>query len=431
MIISIFELFLIWLLLKKQAILHNRVLLFLSFLTQFFILILYRVELEGFWGRDVYWSDAEYYWNALLSMLEGQKVEVYNILYVFYSYLLQVTSPFVSPLWNNLSNIFLVDLSFLFIIQTLLVSYDYQGSRARIVLNPEIYLVTICNPLVIYSLLRNLKDALFLFLVVFSVYLYVVVFRRFKSRVLILLFSVCYTASFGILLTLVRPWGWIVPIINSFAIPLSLSPIPKIRFFIKSYIPIIISVILAGSFLVFRNAKSVELWLGAREQIMQQTGIVHSPFGLIGAPFRFLLGPGPIRSLLGKQYFWFYTYTGIACSFVGSMFWWFLLPLFVTKVLREGFTRSVFGRATPFFLNFGLFLAVYSFFYGGSAELRLRGVLYIFLGALWVNSWFRKVSLAESGMICKKKPMFSRKGELFVFSTLFAIVALAGILCSF
>ena len=35
------------------------------------------------------------------------------ILYTFYSYLIQITSPIISPFWINLSNILLIDLSFL------------------------------------------------------------------------------------------------------------------------------------------------------------------------------------------------------------------------------------------------------------------------------------------------------------------------------
>lgn len=114
MLIILLEVLFLSFLIKNQHKVHNGVMLLFSFLTQLLILVTYSVELRIIWGRTVYWSDAEYYWQATIEMLKGLKPEVYNFGYVFYSWLIQKTSPFVTPLWNNISNVLLIDLSFFY-----------------------------------------------------------------------------------------------------------------------------------------------------------------------------------------------------------------------------------------------------------------------------------------------------------------------------
>src|SRR5690554_8234724 len=77
---------------------------------QIALLLIYRIELFQL-GREVYYSDATTYWEATKAMLNGYDFHAWNLGYVYYSVIIQKTTPFVSVFWVNLSNLLLFDLS--------------------------------------------------------------------------------------------------------------------------------------------------------------------------------------------------------------------------------------------------------------------------------------------------------------------------------
>ena len=81
-----------------------------ALLIQFLFLILYRLELFNL-GRVVYFSDAEVYWNHTLSYLSGDFYYAYNDVYIWVSYIVQRTSPFVWVGWINIYNILILNIS--------------------------------------------------------------------------------------------------------------------------------------------------------------------------------------------------------------------------------------------------------------------------------------------------------------------------------
>ncbi|KUK22617.1 MAG: hypothetical protein XD57_1286 [Thermotoga petrophila] len=376
-------------LLRKQRKVHSVKALMFSFLVQTLILISYILELREKWGRIVYWSDAEYYWNATLEMLNGVVPSVYNIGYVFYSWLLQLTSPIVTPIWNNVSNLILLNLSFLLGIQMIMGEVKQKFRR----LPWFSYLVTIGNPLVIYSLCRNLKDVLFLFYTVLSIYVGVKLMQtlvnsriRLSRNIPVVMLSISsYLLSFSALLSSVRVWGWMIPTFNVLLITsaLALSSTTKKRF--KWVLIPLLSVILFVPYFTFSpKVQQISFWIESRENLVQMGRQMSALQSVLVGPFVMFFGPGPIRSLFGSTYFQFYTHVGNVSSFLGSVVWYFFLPWFGTNLLRRlrWSAKFVSFKMTAFILL--LLLGIYSYFYGGSTELRFRGVLYVLTGLVYV-----------------------------------------------
>lgn len=371
MLIIIVEIFFLVYFVNKQKKYHFISALFVIFALQLIILIIYRLELNFIWNRSVYWSDAEYYWLNTLDMLYYHKLDGYNILYTFYSYLIQITSPIISPFWINLSNILLIDLSFLLGIECNLQKSKTLTSIKKIPL--IIYFVSIANPLVIYSLLRNLKDGLFLFLLVLSVYLYkriiLIIHNPFLKTISILF----YLLFFATIFPLIRPWGFVIPFINIFTSYLSGDIIIKNGKLQKIFfLTLIIFLIFLG---IFNYRSTVSFWINSIGTESQ--GLI----GLVSGMFRMILGPGPLRTLNPQKFFWYYTNIGNITIFVGSIFWYLGLPLFISEMFMN--IKQFKFYHNYFFMNLVIFLFIYSLFYGGSAEVRFRGVIYILISIIW------------------------------------------------
>jgi hypothetical protein len=414
MLIILLEVLFLSFLIKNQHKVHNGVMLLFSFLTQLLILVAYSVELRIIWGRTVYWSDAEYYWQATIEMLKGLKPEVHNFGYVFYSWLIQKTSPFVTPLWNNISNVLLIDLSFFIGIQSILG--ENKMVRPRV---PRFaYLVTISNPLVIYSLLRNLKDVLFLFMVTLSIYIGSKIGKKtcsdnptkHKLSVVILsLFLVLYIALFSVSLTSVRPWGWAIPITNIFFILFLILLRNNGSQKYKSSLIAILVIIVGILYLSFSSLyKQVGVWLENRDVLLQEGRQYNKVTSLLIGPFVMLFGPGPVRSLFGDMYFQYYTLVGNISAFIGSTIWYFFLPLFfllVVKNFQHVFKSYSGGMLICILLEL---LLIYSYFYGGSTELRFRGVVYLLAGLTYVATTFH-------GIRTKNQSLFFLSPSYYVF----------------
>lgn len=374
MLLIIFELILLYILIRRQWAVHRKFLLFAAFLMQFTLLFIYRLELKFLWGREVYWSDAEYYWNATLELLKYGKVTAHNILYVYYGWLLQITSPFVGVIWNNISNVLLLNLSFLLAVETsrnLKNHYRFSRIRNDTALLPfSLYFLTIVNPLVVYSLMRNLKDSLFLFLVSFSVFL-IKQIAKIKSLLWLTLAVALYNVLLIPLLTNIRPWGFAIPVVNMISLLISKESMTRGRKFAISLGFLALSV-----FVFFQFIQRIQGWISRRDLLLElgagleNKGVLPTVLGV----FRLLIGPGPIRSLFGSDFFQFYTYLGNFSSLLGSTIFWFIFPYFLTRYIPQ-ITRLL-RNGSAFFLNLVAILSIYAYFYGGSAELRFRGVIY-------------------------------------------------------
>lgn len=194
MLIIVIEI-LMYILLSKRLLkkrLFNYKLLIFTLFIQLLILICYRIELTTL-GREVYYSDAYNYWEQTKLLLADinnysliDKITGGQTFYVLFCYLIQKTSLFQSPILLNLSNLLLLN-NTIFIFAYLLDKINIRASTIKFYL---FFLLN--NPLIIYSLIRNMKDALILFLTVLLV-LFFIRFIENKNKIYIVYIGIYYT----------------------------------------------------------------------------------------------------------------------------------------------------------------------------------------------------------------------------------------------
>ena len=345
----------------KDKGLDYSIILFFALSLQFCILAIYRVELL-LNDRIVYYSDAEVYWENTLTLLEGKSLSGIQTGYAWYCFVIQITSPVRMVVLNNVSNLLLVDIT-IYLIAILL-----QNQNNSIETIKKFITICIFNPLVVYSLLRNLKDSLFIFLAVLIIFSYIKISRK---------FSVIYIALIGLLtifITMVRPWGFIISFL------LLIEKLLNRKHIFRNLL--IIGIVGTGLFTVvlyFGFNKIIDVWM----PIVFENGESQSFLGLIMGPFRILTGPGPYRSILGYEYFQFFTYTGNICCAIGCTLWWWELVCLSFNIGKFKFN----GISISFGIVWLFFLFIYSMQYGGSLEMRFRGVIYILTTALFLSGF--------------------------------------------
>lgn len=357
---------------------HNWLVLALG--VQFLLVTIYRLELWTL-GREVYYSDAEIYWNTTLALLKGADVTTWNMGYVYYCYLIQKTSPFVWAGFINLSNVLLIDLTGLSLAYVMIE--NKVPSR-----NVETFLaIGLLNPLVIYSLARNLKDVLFLFYVSLIILCFHFLTRHNTRRILLSIALIVLT----ILVSEVRPWGFLVS--------LSLFGFLYLRWLSKGFRqrPILfylLSVgiaVLAAILVIFLKylgyMATLEVWVPIVIESASSQGLLN----LLLAPTRILTGPGPFRAIQGAKYFWFYTVSGNFFAAIGALLWWFHLGSFGARLITSRLNKNTVSVLLA--ITWGLFVIIYSLQYGGSLELRFRGVIYVLTAALVMSVVECRISL--------------------------------------
>lgn len=328
---------------------------------QLIMFILYRVGLLLV-GRDVYYSDAEYYWEATKAVLKGEKSLAYNRLYYMLCAIVQLTSPFKWVGWNNLFNILCVDLS---ICLMLVIIYKYKRNY-----NAQYFLYfSLFNPLIYYSLMRNLKDALFLLLVIVLGYALQKSFHWLNKKWLFLFIDFISIPFFYS----IRPWAFIIPLLSLIVFIFENRETFKRK---KKQICILLILMIVTVFILFGNVIYVNLkiWVPIVSNSFVSRGILKSIVGL----GRLFVGPGFIRALFGQEFFEHYLIIGNYMTAIGSFMWIFdlsLLIVMIKKPLKNILNAPAFSKYLfLFFLSYSILYAVQ---YGGSVELRLRGVLFL------------------------------------------------------
>ena len=188
---------------KKQK---NIYLLFgTGLLIEIVLLIIYRYDLINM-GRIVYYSDAQTYWYNTLEIINYGTSGGYNSLYYICCAFLQLTSPFLWVGWNNLFNLTCINYIIYFVI-SIIVKGNNQEKYEKI---KYIIISIMYNPFIIYSLMRNLKDALFTLMVIVTAYLYSYYFESNsqKNKILTIVGLMFMTYLF----ILIRPWAFIIPL---------------------------------------------------------------------------------------------------------------------------------------------------------------------------------------------------------------------------
>lgn len=378
MLIIIILNFIVFYLIKKYNLFNtkkSRVILYSSVLIEIVLFVVYRINLAQL-GREVYFSDAETYWKNTLEILTTGHSDGYNNLYYRLCALIQKTSPFLWVGWNNLFNITCLNLSFI-LIATFVQKTDSSEKKLQI-----FTLFSLANPFIVFGLMRNLKDSLFLLMVVVTCFI-ADYYCKTKNKIL-KVFILAALLLMAYVFTDIRPWGFIIPIIAILYI-VQYQKRKKYQFDYKSILILISVALLVGAAIIFAVpsiANNIKIWAPITLSSSADRGLLSTIVGL----GKFMLAPGPIRALLGNDFFEHSMLSGNIMAGVGSLIWWLsLIPITVAIVTQKEKIKLIFkkdGFLKLILISALFYLIIYTMQYGGSGELRLKSVFYIFFYAI-------------------------------------------------
>ena len=348
MILILFIICLFWF---KKVFKKDFSLLIFPLIVGFIIIISYRLELLWI-NRLVYFSDAQYYYD--LSLQDD---------FTFFSYvsflkLINYLHFFNYPVEINITNFLL----FLISCTTLFRIIQFNHEKTSHTLKKRVVFLIMCNPFLIISLSRNMKDSFFLFLITFFIY----AFQNFKKKY-IFQFFLC--VIFSLIFKQVRPWAILFPFLLFVFNLLIINPK-----FIKNTIIIFLLIAISSFSLSYIQSyvDYVSIWFE-----IAKDGIHEGEFNLslserLKGPLKLLVSPGIPRLLFPEIYFKYSMGTVNLFLLIGILINYIILSnIQIKKILLE------------FFQNFNLFLLfivplfIYSFAYSGSVEYRIKATILI------------------------------------------------------
>lgn len=320
-----------------------------------------------------YGSDARYYWEAVGDVLEGKAhwMDFSAPLYVLWATVVVSLSPSASFIWLLLANIALLSATFALqgvavrrLVMRNLKGVSASASNRAVAVLALMYL----NGIVIWTVARGLKEVLIWFLVTLSAITTSNVLRG------VLAWGLWYLRPMGAALVL-------VPVLNPF-LSRALNRLPM--GFLLAF--------LVGLPVIYELFGSIETLVIFRERFGMEEGLASVPakdvfllpfLGSYISVARFILGPGPIRSVEQLVYgnvFEVSTKIGDVLILFGSVHWWGLLIYTSYFVLvrkgRADFTRTIQSFGSWFWLGIAVALT-YAFIYFGTGDTRHRATLYV------------------------------------------------------
>ena len=378
----IISMYVIMYILLKNNIKNNKKIkktIFYGLIIEIFLFIIYRLNLY-FLGREVYYSDAATYWQKTLELIKYGKTSGYNSLYYEMCFLIQKTSPFVWCGWNNIFNITCINMSLLIVIQNMIKKHTKIDNIKWLIIS------IMYNPFIIYGLMRNLKDAFFMLMVFIVIYLYSKLYET--KSLLIKLLILIGIVFFSYLFTIIRPWGFIISIcaIVLYLFQILKSKIKNVKFEIdkRKFVYLIVGcliIIFTSVFVYPVISVNIKIWYPIVKNSFFTKNIITIMLGIM----KFILAPGPVRSILGTKYFEHYTITGNIMCFIGSIMWWMSIIVMATNVFlqRKKIKIDHFNLLLLFIII--IYILIYTIQYGGIAEIRLRSALYVFVYSIFYN----------------------------------------------
>jgi hypothetical protein len=348
------------------------------------LLLQYELIMTGS-ATGTYGSDATYYYDAMYAgYFSDNPAQVissyYNQLYIWFGVILLKTSPCFSIIWVKLGNIVLL----LYVISMIYLMLYRAGAPDQII--NFICLFAGLNGIVTWMCIRNLKDTLFLFLFTINCFMAVNFYRIIQRKAINS--TVVYLFVLSVLSVIlsswfkdIRQWAYIIPwiIVISLLVRILMDK-KSMRWFIlilgigvilsiPLIIPNIIGTDVVKDFEIYASASG----LGGKTGSSLISGLV---VGLL----RFIIGPGPIRAMMGNEVFIVTTNIGNVLIFLGALIWWIIIPLMVLRI-RE--LIKIISKEVIIFAPFLTYVFVYIYAYQGSVETRFRAVLYIISLFLW------------------------------------------------
>lgn len=329
-----------------------------------------------------YGSDARYYWGAALQSAYGLTnwTEYAAPAYVLWQVFIVQTSPIPSFLWVLCANIVLLAIAFssqALVIKTTLLRFGYPPA----VVQRAIILLTVLytNGIVIWTVVRGLKEP--------AIWAIVTISATFGS-----LNWKHFVAAW--ILWYLRPLGSVL----AFGFWLSQVALQRIlRARIGFGLLLLMLMILPALLPLLNHIDLLKLFRESFGQAELENAPIHE--GIFSDPIlggyasvlRFILGPGPFRSIqqiIEGGIFQESTKLGDFLILLGSVSWWLLLVfatvLFLTPKGRRKLQNSL--------LLFGgwlgpaiIVLLTYSFIYFGTGDTRHRATLYIVSFPLFIG----------------------------------------------
>lgn len=321
-------------------------------------------------GTSTYGSDESEFFQKILyaSNLENWFAYVksdYNFSYLLFGTLILKTSWFDSIYLIRLGNVLLV-------INAIVVIYFFAKNFLNIRSKNLYWLLLFIglNGMITWTAIRNLKDTLFVFALVIFIY---VLFDIILKKKLSAFNLTVFTITFYILID-IRQWFiylFLLLVIAIFSVSL-LKQKRYLLFTIICTISLIFTIMIGKDaldmYLLYSVAYSENFGDNQLSQVL--TG---SFFGLPLSMGRFILGPGPIRGLFGSDAFLTFTATGNVLITLGSLIFWFFMPLFFLALVSK---KNIMNNYIILIILL-FYWIIYSYAYAGSGDTRLRAVLYI------------------------------------------------------
>lgn len=337
-----------------------------------------------------YGSDARFYWHAALKVLGGEAKpsDFPAPIYVFWEALVVKLSPGVNFLWVLLANSLIFSLAFLF--QTLAILGKLKQIKP-LVYQREYFAITFIalsfwiNGVVLWMVARGMKEVLIIFFLSFMMFLHPLgVFQRAFG------FGVALLSMSGL-----RPLGMAIPLV---AMLVESRFFPKVKSTWLFFVIVIVVLTVGERFLSFIDTLS---WFrqqfgeeAARKFFADQVFSV-PVLGYWVAFLRFVLGPGPFRSLeqiLSGGVFEESTRVGDFLIFLGSIHWWailafFALSIFLSREASKSFWKVLYLQRGWFFMGLTL-AATYAYIYFGTGDTRHRALLYLLWSPVLVTHFY-------------------------------------------
>lgn len=345
-------------------------------------ILMLQIEVSNYNLQGTYGSDETNYYQWMILIKNGYAIpsQFPAPFYNFIGSLILKTSLIESVIPLRLFNvlIFSISLNLLYIVLKRRFVDHINNSTFKL-----LYLIMSLNGIVVWTAIRNVKDILFISLIIIFVYVTEEILSTRKKKVKYFKLLLINVIMFFLFQNL-RPFGGLVVLLISFSIYLmkanrhgrkiiSIRHLKNKRFFL----PLILIVI----------------WIGFKYIDLQMLSafreLIYTPMGMGGNTIvitilefiRFILGPGPInsiRQIIVGDVFVVSTKLADYLIFLGACQWWLILGFsFIKFLVKPRYLRTSIKLSLDFFAVAVFIIATYTFVYGGTGDTRLRAIMYV------------------------------------------------------
>lgn len=348
----------------------------------FMALLLLQIEVSNYNLKGTYGSDETNYYEWMILIKNGFAVPtqfpapLYNLIGSFILKTSLIESVIQLRVFNIL--IFSISLNLLYIVIRRRFGDEIDNVRFNL-----LYLCTSLNGIVVWTAIRNLKDILFISLIIIFIYITEEILLI-KIKILKNLYLVLINIIMFFLFQNLRPFGGLLVLLISFSMYLirtndsdrKLKNIKHLKYNSLLFLLFILSILIGFRYIDFQMLNAFRELIYTPMEIRSNTIVL-----TILEFFRFVLGPGPINSIrqiiLGDV---FVVSTKIAdyLIFIGACQWWLLLGIsFIKLINRPSSMKKSIKFNLDFFVVTVFIIATYTFVYGGTGDTRLRAIMYV------------------------------------------------------